>query len=330
MVSSSSTESLGPRLVLLTGGFGGARLVPHLADVLGRGRLTIIANVGDDLTWLGVRICPDVDANLYALAGLWDVARGWGRADDTFCTRNALAPLGADSWFAVGDADLVLHLLRTELLRSRRTLTEATVELARRLGVESAMVLPASDEPSETHLRLEDGRHVHFQEWYVRERARPAVRRVHLAGGPASPAALAALRDADAVVLGPSNPITSVGAILALSRMEEAVARVPLRIAVSPVVGVDPPDEATRQHALARRRILASEKCPDQPGAIARRYTGLVDYFVLDHIDAEEQADVRSLGLQPILSDLLDPVTLAHTLKDLAAPKSREAASPAR
>jgi LPPG:FO 2-phospho-L-lactate transferase len=145
MVSSSSTESLGPRLALLTGGFGGARLVPHLADVLGRGRLTIIANVGDDLTWLGVRICPDVDANLYAMAGLWDVARGWGRAEDTFCTRDALAPLGADPWFAVGDADLALHLLRAELLRSRRTLTEVTVELARRLGVERARVLPASD-----------------------------------------------------------------------------------------------------------------------------------------------------------------------------------------
>jgi LPPG:FO 2-phospho-L-lactate transferase len=171
---------------------------------------------------------------------------------------------------------------------------------------------------------------VHFQEWYVKERGRPAVRRVHLAGGPASPAALAALRDADAVVLGPSNPITSIGAILALSRMEEAVARVPLRIAVSPVVGIDPPDAATRQHALARRKILASEGCPDQPGAIARRYTGLVDYFVLDRVDAEEQADVRSLGLQPVLSDLLDPVTLAYTLKDLAAPKNRKAASPAR
>jgi LPPG:FO 2-phospho-L-lactate transferase len=331
MVSSSSMESLGPRLVLLTGGFGGARLVPHLADVLGPGRLTIIANVGDDLTWLGVRICPDVDANLYAMAGLWDVARGWGRADDTFCTRDTLALLGADPWFAVGDADLALHLLRTELLRSRGTLTEATVELARLLGVERATVLPASDEPSETHLRLEDGRHVHFQEWYVRERARPAVRSVHLAGGPASPAVLAALRDADAVVLGPSNPITSIGAILVLSGMREAVARVPLRIAVSPVVvGVDPPDEATRLHALARRRILASEGCPDHPGAIARRYTGLVDYFVLDRADAEEQADVWSLGLRPVLSDLLDPVTLSYTLKDLAAPKNREAASPAR
>ena len=303
----------------------------HLADVLGPGRLTIIANVGDDLTWLGVRICPDVDSNLYAMAGLWDVARGWGRANDTFRTRDALAPLGVEPWFAVGDADLALHVVRTDLLRSGRTLTEATVELARRLGVERATVLPASDEPSETHLRLEDERHVHFQEWYVRERARPAVRSVHLAGGPASPAALAALRDADAVVLGPSNPITSIGAILALSGMGKAVARVPLRIAVSPVVvRSDALDDATRPHTHARRRILASEECPDHPGAIAGRYKKLVDYFVLDQADAEEQADVRSLGLRPVLSDLLDPVALAHTLKDLAAPKSREATSPAR
>jgi LPPG:FO 2-phospho-L-lactate transferase len=303
----------------------------QLADVLGPGRLTVIANVGDDLTWLGLRICPDVDSNLYAMAGLWDVARGWGRVDDTFRTRHALASLGVDPWFAVGDADLALHLLRTDLLRSRQTLTQATVELARRLGVERATVLPASDEPSETHLRLEDGRHVHFQEWYVREGARPAVRSVDLAGGPASPAALAALGDADAVVLGPSNPITSIGTILALSGMGEAVARVPLRIAVSPVVvRIDALDDAARPHTLARRRILASEECPDHPGAIAGRYRRLVDYFVLDRADAEEQADVRSVELQPVLSDLLDPVALARTLRDLATPKNRQAASPAR
>jgi LPPG:FO 2-phospho-L-lactate transferase len=299
--------------------------------VLGPGRLTVIANVGDDLTWLGLRICPDVDSNLYAMAGLWDAARGWGRAHDTFRTRDALASMGADPWFAVGDADLALHLRRTDLLRSGRTLTEATVELARRLGAEADTVLPASDEPSETHLRLEDGRQVHFQEWYVKERARPAVRSVHLAGGPASPAALAALRHADAVVLGPSNPITSIGTILALSGMGDAVARVPLRIAVSPVVvRIDALDDATRPHTLARRKLLASEGCPDHPGAIAGRYTRLVDYFVLDRADAEEQADVRSVELQPVLADLLDPVALARTLKDLATPKNREATSPAR
>jgi LPPG:FO 2-phospho-L-lactate transferase len=324
-------DSLRPRVVLLTGGFGGARLVPQLADVLGPGRLTIIANVGDDLTWLGVRICPDIDSNLYAMAGLWDSARGWGRADDTFRTRDALAPMGADPWFAVGDADLALHLLRTDLLRSGRTLTEATVELGRRLRIQGTTVLPASDEPSETHLGLEDGRHVHFQEWYVRERAAPAVKRVHLADGPASPAALAALREADAVVLGPSNPITSIGAILALSGMGEAVARVPIRIAVSPVVArLSPPDGPASLHTHARWRILASEGCPDHPGAIAGRYTGLADYFVLDRADAEEQADIPSLELRPVLSDLLDPVALAHTLKDLAASKHSDAASPAR
>jgi LPPG:FO 2-phospho-L-lactate transferase len=324
-------ESLRPRLVLLTGGFGGARLVPRLADVLGPGRLTIIANVGDDLTWLGLRICPDVDSNIYAMAGLFDGARGWGRANDTFRTRDALVAVSVDPWFALGDADLAFHLLRTELLRSGRTLTEATVELARRLGVAGTTVLPASDEPNETHLQLVDGRYVHFQEWYVRERARPAVRSVYLAGGPASPAALAALRDADAVVVGPSNPITSIGAILALSGMGEAVARVPLRIAVSPVVvRVDALDDAARPHTLARQRILASEECPDRPGAIAGRYRGLVDYFVVDRADSEEQADVRSVALQPVLADLLDPVDLAQTLKDLAAPRNRGAASPAR
>jgi LPPG:FO 2-phospho-L-lactate transferase len=132
-------------------------------------------------------------------------------------------------------------------------------------------------------------------------------------------------------VFGPSNPITSIGAILALSGMGEAVAHVPLRIAVSPVVvRLGPPDGPTRLHTHARWRILASEGCPDRPGAIAERYTRLVDCFVLDRADAEEQADIRSLKLRPVLSDLLDPVALAHTLKDLAASTNRDAASPAR
>jgi LPPG:FO 2-phospho-L-lactate transferase len=303
------------RVVLLTGGLGGARLTPHLRDELGPDRLTVIVNVGDDLTWFGLRICPDLDSVLYALAGLWDAGRGWGRRDETFQVRDALDGLGARPWFNVGDRDLAFHLLRAELLRAGATLTEATHELARRLGVTGVVVLPASDEPAETTIVLADGRELHFQEWYVREKADLPVRAVRFPHRPASGAALAALRDADAVVLGPSNPITSIGAILALTGLGTAVRQVPRRIAVSPVVArVAPPTADLRHHTHARRQLLAAVSCADTPGAIAARYANLVDRFVLDRADATDAEQVHRVGLQPVLTDVLDSAALARTL----------------
>ena len=169
------------QVVLLTGGLGGARLAPSLRDALGPGRLTVVANVGDDLTWHGLRVCPDLDSVTYSLAGLWDSERGWGLEDETFRVRDALAGLQEPTWFNVGDRDLALHLLRTERLRAGRSLAQTTQELSRRLGVVDVEVIPASDEPSETRVLLEDGRLLHFQEWYVGERAKPELREVRLA-----------------------------------------------------------------------------------------------------------------------------------------------------
>ena len=216
MLQTAKTGPAFPRLVLLTGGFGGARIAPALSDAVSPGQLSVIANVGDDLTWFGLRICPDVDSVLYSLAGLWDDQTGWGLRGDSFRARDTVASLDEPPWFNVGDRDLGLHLLRTELLRSGLTLTEVTRELARRLGIQQVAVIPASDQPSETRVVLEDGRVLHFQEWYVKEKAHPPVRQVKVAHGPASPAALTALRDSDAVILGPSNPVSSIGPILAL------------------------------------------------------------------------------------------------------------------
>ena len=255
-----------PRVVILTGGFGGARLAPCLRDVLGEGKLSIVANVGDDLDWHGLRICPDLDSVTYSLAGLWDSERGWGLCDETFQVRDALANLGARSWFNVGDRDLALHLLRADHLRSGRSLTGAMRELSRRLDVAGVTVLPASDEPNETHMLLKDGRLLHFQEWYVGEGAKPELSEVRLAGGAASKEALRAIEGADVVVFGPSNPVTSIGAILALEGVEEALRRVPCRIAVSPVVvGIEPNDVGARHHGR-----LANEPSPRKAAPILR------------------------------------------------------------
>jgi len=307
------------KVVLLAGGLGGARLAPALGRALGARRLTVIANVGDDLEWMELRVCPDLDSITYALAGLWDAARGWGRRGETFRACEAMESLGGPSWFHVGDADLALHLERTRLLAGA-TLTEVTRTLAGRLGVRGVAIVPAADELAPTRFVLRDGRELAFQEWYVRHRARPPLRRTLLSREAASPAALAALRACDAVVLGPSNPVTSIGAILALRGMTAAVRDVPLRIAVCPVVVARRHrDAGVAHHSRARRAVLAALGARDRPAAIAARYSGLVDCFVLDRSDRRDADAIRRLGIEPVLTDVLDATALAKTLRALAS-----------
>ncbi len=313
------------QVLLLTGGLGGARLAPPLRDALGTGRLTVVANVGDDLDWHGMRVCPDLDSVTYSLAGLWDSERGWGLRDETFRVRDALAGLRETSWFNVGDRDLALHLLRTEYLRSGHGLTEAARDLSHRLGVTDVEALPASDEPNETRVHSKDGRLLHFQEWYVGERAEPELNEVRLARGRTSRAAVEAIEEADLLVLGPSNPVTSIGAILALEGIEEAALNVPLRVAVSPVVvGVGSDNPGVHHHALARQRTLATVGCADDPGEISARYAGLVEHYFIDHADTGYEQEVRRNGLEPIRADLLDSSALARTLVSRFAARSRE------
>jgi len=309
-------------VVLLTGGLGGARLAPTLARVLGPGRLTVIVNVGDDLDWHGLRVCPDLDTVLYALGGQFDRERGWGRTGDTFTVTDALRSLGEAAWFGIGDRDLATHLVRSDLLEVGRSLTDATRELARRLGVFDPVVLPASDGRCPTVLELADGRRTGFQEWYVGMRAVPAVSAVRLGAGTAAPTALEALDGAAAVVLGPSNPVASIGTILSLEGMTEAVAAVPIRIAVSPTVdAVGPLSTTIAHHALARRQLLAASGGTDSPSGVAAHYArhhpGLVDRYLIDERDVAEASSVAGSGLRPLPVALLDPDRLASALAGL-------------
>ncbi len=273
----------------------------------------MIANVGDDLDWMGLRVCPDLDSILYALAGLWDGERGWGRRGETFRVQLALGRFARDNWFGIGDADLSLHLARTTRLRAGATLGAAMARVGRRLGVRGVNVIPASDERCETRIRLADGRVVAFQEWYVRDRAEPRVREtLHARGRPAG-AALLALRRAAAVIFAPSNPVSSIEPILALAGMRAAVGSVPVRIAVSPVVcRTASADESVHHHARARRRLLGAQGRRDTPTDIARGYAGLVGRFLLDRVDASEAPAIRRAGIQPVLADLLDGEALAE------------------
>jgi LPPG:FO 2-phospho-L-lactate transferase len=303
------------RVVLLAGGLGGARLAPALARTLGRGRLTVVANVGDDLEWMGLRVCPDLDSIVYALAGEWDRDRGWGRRGETFRVRAGLGALDAPAWFGVGDADLSMHLARTRLLGSGASLSEVTRSLSRRLGVRGVAVVPASDAWARTRFSTRDGRRLGFQEWYVRERARPRIRRTLLSRAAPSAAALAALRRADALVLGPSNPVTSIGAILALRGFAAAARGVRLRVAISPVVKRRTAWSSTvAHHARARRHVLEAVGARDRAASIAARYSDLVDGFVVDRSDRAEADAIRRLGLEVAVADLLDEERLAETL----------------
>ncbi len=307
--------------VLLTGGLGGAHLAPALARALAPGRLTVVVNVGDDLDWHGLRVCPDLDTVLYAACGRLDRARGWGLVGDTFATRTALEDLGEDGWFGVGDRDLATHLLRTERLRAGASLTETVGELARRLGAHGFTVLPASDVPCPTRLVRADGRQCSFQEWYVGAGAMPPVREVVVARGNATPAVLDALARADAVVLGPSNPATSIGTILHLGGVTEALGGAGTVVAVSPTVVATPPPAAVEHHTRARRTVLAASGDTDTPAGVAafyaRRFPGLVGSFVVDRSDAADAAGVARCGLRPVLAPLLDPAGLAAVVAGL-------------
>ncbi len=228
-------------VVALSGGVGGAKLALGLARIVPPEALTVIANVGDDFEHLGLAISPDIDTLTYVLAGLDDTARGWGRRGESWAFMAALAELGGESWFNLGDRDLALHVERTRRLRAGETLSQVTADIARRLGI-GPRILPASDDPVRTVVDTADGP-LAFQHYFVREQCRPAVRGFRYDGADrarAQPEALAALAapDLQAVVICPSNPYISVDPILAIPALRRALAdcAAPV-VAVSPIVG---------------------------------------------------------------------------------------------
>jgi LPPG:FO 2-phospho-L-lactate transferase len=267
------------RVTILAGGTGGTKLA-HGFAMLESVEQTVIANVGDDVELHGHLVCPDIDALLYTLAGLLDAERGWGVRDDTATAQAMFARLGEPTWFHVGDADLATHAHRTRLLRDGASLTDATAAMARALGI-GVRVLPATDDRHRTLIDTDEGP-MEFQEYFVRRRQEPEVRGVRFDGDARpSPAALAAIGEADLVVIGPSNPIVSIGPILALPGVRAAVegTGAPV-VAVSPIV-------AGRALKGPADRMLASLGHESSALGVARIYAGLADRFVVDEADAE-------------------------------------------
>ncbi len=299
-------------VVLLSGGVGGARFARGLVAAVDPVTVTIVGNVGDDFEVLGMAVSPDLDSILYALAGLNDEERGWGRTEETWNALETVSSLGGEDWFRLGDRDLGLHLVRTQALRSGQPLSAVTDRLARALGI-AARILPATDDELRTWIDTPAGSFP-FQEWFVARGHRDEVDGLRFLGdtNPA-PGVLEALADADAILIAPSNPFVSIWPILAVPGIREALAarRVPC-VAVSPLVG----GKAVKGPA---DRMLARLKGGTTPAHVASCYEGLIDALVVDEADPAGPLAVRAVVTSTLMPDLAASRRLAQTVLEAAA-----------
>lgn len=292
------------RTVELAGGVGGGKLAHGLQAVLGPD-LSVVVNTGDDLERHGLAIWPDHDSVMYALAGLDDRTRGWGLAEETWTVSERLAALGEETWFRLGDRDLATHIARTARLGRGERPTDVALDLQRRLGVR-ARILPMSDDRVRTEVRTDAG-WLEFQEYFVRLHQEPVVREVRFVGAELarpSPEVERALAGADVVVVGPSNPIVSIGPILAVPGMLDEIHAARHRgaraVGVSGIVA----GKALRGPA---DRMLASLGSEASALGVARRYAaaGILDTFVIDTADADLAAEIEALGLNVRITDTI-------------------------
>jgi LPPG:FO 2-phospho-L-lactate transferase len=302
------------RVACLSGGVGGAKLACGLHDVLGHGELTVIGNVGDDLEVLGLHVSPDLDSLLYALAGLNDAERGWGRAGETWRALEAAKEWGGEGWFMLGDLDLGLHLVRTQALRTGEPLSAVTARLAGAAGL-GTRLLPATDDPLRTSVVTPAGT-FSFQEWFVARRHDDEVDSMVFAGADAAapaPGVVEAIRDADAVVVAPSNPYTSVHPILAVDGIREAVvARRARTIAVSPLVG-------GRAVKGPVDRMLTRMAGGTSPAHVTDCYKGVIGALVIDRADAPATAEIPLVVTDTMMADRAAARHLAEVVLEATA-----------
>jgi LPPG:FO 2-phospho-L-lactate transferase len=282
------------KVVILAGGTGGALLAQGFQSVLPGGDLTVVANTADDDEFWGLLVSPDVDAVVYRLAGAFNDKAGYGVKDDSFHALEALERLGEPTWFRIGDKDLATHLVRAEMLRRGCRLTETSVELCRRWRVD-ARVLPMTDERVRTRF-VTDAGVFSFQEYFVRERLAPAMRSIEFDGidsARPTPEVLAALVEADLVVIGPSNPLISIAPIL---RVVGASLPRDRTVAITPIVG----GLALKGPTVEMLRAVGSEA---SAVAVARMYSGVASAFVIDSSDARLASAIEGLGYRAIVCD---------------------------
>ena len=299
---------MSPRVALLAGGVGGAKLADGLYRALPQGELSIIANPGDDFELHGLTICPDHDTLLYTLAGLGDRERGWGLAGETWNALEQFGKIGAPDWFRLGDRDLALHIHRTALLKSGGRLTEVNRELQRRLGLPDAPILMATDDPFRTRVRTPEG-WMEFQPWFVGAQAKPEVLEVEFVGAQrarVSAEVTEAILSAELIVIAPSNPLISIAPILAVDGVREAIASARTRgvqlIGVSPIVA----GKAIKGPA---DRMLRAAGLPSSPVGVARALPGLFDTLLVEESDL---TDALRAELAPLVPRVAGATTVMH------------------
>ena len=301
-------------VVCLSGGVGGAKLARGLHDVLAPGELTVIGNVGDDVEVLGLHVSPDLDSVLYALAGLEDTERGWGRAGETWRALEAAKEWGGEGWFLLGDLDLGLHLVRTQRLRSGDALSAVTAALVDAAGL-ATRLLPATDDALRTRVVTPSGA-FSFQEWFVERRHEDEVDALVYEGADAAtpaPGVVEALAHADAIVVAPSNPYTSIHPILAVSGARAALAaRSVPSVAVSPLIG-------GRAVKGPLDRMLTRMAGGTSPAQVAQCYKELVDALVIDRADAPAEAGVPLVVADTLMTDRDAARRLAEVVLGAAA-----------
>ena len=295
------------KVVALSGGVGGARLLDGLARALPRGSMTAIVNTGDDFVHWGLHVSPDLDTVMYTLAGLSHEERGWGLAEETFAALSMVKRYKGPDWFALGDHDLATHLLRSEALRAGESLSSVTRRLCEALGIAHPIV-PMSDDLVRTMIETTTEGTLTFQDWFVRRRTEPPVRAVRYDGGRTpAPGVLDAIGACDVVVFGPSNPYVSVDPILCLDGVREAIARKPV-VALSPIVG----GAAVKGPLASMIRELAGET--PSPGAVWGHYRGLVRAMVVERGDETTVPGIPVLATSTIMRSRDDRLRLAREI----------------
>jgi LPPG:FO 2-phospho-L-lactate transferase len=310
-----TAQTLPAPIVALCGGVGAARFLRGLVRVVEPSELTAIVNTGDDRIFYGVHVSPDLDIVTYTLAGRVDARRGYGLEDDSYEMVDALGALGHECWFRLGDRDFANSQHRTLKLREGVGLARITREFCDHYGV-ATRILPMSEDPCATIVELEGGRRVHFEEYLARDGAPDEVTGVDLGEARRArpgPGVLDALRDAHAILFCPSNPIVSIGPILAMPEVREALrrSRAPI-VAISPIVGGAPVKGPAD-------RLMRGVGAEVSARGVAELYRGLIDAFVIDERDADLAADVEAMGIRTrVLNTIMGDVAVAQDLAEAA------------
>lgn len=315
-------------ITVLTGGTGGAKFVDGLQQVIAPEELTLIVNTGDDLLWWGLYVSPDIDSITYVLSGMLSKERGWGVKGDTFFCMQHMGQLGQPIWFHAGDRDLAVHILRSKLLAEGKTLSEVTAEIADKLGVK-ARILPMSNSRVETRVLTPLGE-LSFEEYFVQRWYQDPVESVRFAGAAdaePAPGVIDAIVNADLVLLAPSNPITSIGPILAVPGVRQALHKTKGRIAaVSPIVA----GEAVAGPAGI---LMAAQGLPVSVAGVAQAYHDFLDMLIIDVRDAEAADELRKSGLRvqvtkTVMRTSEDKADLASAVLTAVRGQSAAAAGP--